>query len=746
MSSVNLSPDHLSILNKGLNFVPSLPIDILQLHLDLDRFFRNIRLRTHIEVDKPEWACKAAVSSTSIFTERIKHLKPHSKFNPPKNHVEVETFVNKVRQDVGKLVPEDPKILKPPIALKDLLENKDLIFKKADKGASIVIQDKEIYRREILTQLNDTATYRLLPQNPLGEILKKLGHILDYGLNQGIISENTYNFLFPCNPVTPVLYTLPKVHKSLTDPPGRPIVSGTDSVFQASSIFLDCLLRPLAQSGRSFLKDTNHFLNHLDSFDGSLEDCLLVTLDVKSLYTSIPHTLGLEAVRQAILVSEYTSEQQDFIMMLLDFVLSNNYFLFEDRYYLQTAGTAMGANVAPSFAIIFMNFLEESSIYPSPLFTAAKLYLRFIDDIFMVWKGSEESLSLFMSYLNSISPTISFTSEYSSASINFLDVKIQLMESKFSTDLFLKPTDRNAYLHYSSNHPRHTLQAIPYSQFLRVKRIVSDPSILDIRLKEMTNKFLKRGYPRPLLNRHLARVASQSRSSLLRPDASTRSSRRSTSRLPFVSDFSQLSPSIRDIIYRHWHILSHSYPAVFSDRPLMSFRRGKTLSNYLVKSDLGPLATSVQQTITGSANPGTFPCLSCAQCGNVTKGPYFTHPSTGKRFRIKGHFSCRSSYIIYLIKCPCGLGYIGKTTQMAKDRISKHKSTIRTCKVELPIPEHFLSHKHQIHQLRYQIIDWVPVPRRGGDRDALLSKKELYWILKLDTLHPRGLNREFESF
>lgn len=61
-------------------------------------------------------------------------------------------------------------------------------------------------------------------------------------------------------------------------------------------------------------------------------------------------------------------------------------------------------------------------------------------------------------------------------------------------------------------------------------------------------------------------------------------------------------------------------------------------------------------------------------------------------------------------------------------RISKHNSTIRTGLVELPIPKHFLAQAHSISQLKFRIIDSVPIQRRGGDRQAILKERELMWI------------------
>lgn len=98
--------------------------------------------------------------------------------------------------------------------------------------------------------------------------------------------------------------------------------------------------------------------------------------------------------------------------------------------------------------------------------------------------------------------------------------------------------------------------------------------------------------------------------------------------------------------------------------------------------------------------------------------------------------------MVYLIKCPCGYCYIGKTKRELKTRITEHKSNIRNRDERSPIARHFNNVKHDICTLRFQGIEVVhPLPR-GGDRDRVLLQQEARWIHFLDTVFPRGLNEE----
>ena len=68
--------------------------------------------------------------------------------------------------------------------------------------------------------------------------------------------------IFLSNPEfrTSQFYMLPKIHKRLNKPPGRPIVSGNGCPTERISQFVDYFLKPIVRDTRSYLKDTTHFL------------------------------------------------------------------------------------------------------------------------------------------------------------------------------------------------------------------------------------------------------------------------------------------------------------------------------------------------------------------------------------------------------------------------------------------------------------------------------------------------------
>lgn len=172
-----------------------------------------------------------------------------------------------------------------------------------------------------------------------------------------------------------------------------------------------------------------------------------------------------------------------------------------------------------------------------------------------------------------------------------------------------------------------------------------------------------------------------------------------------VNTFSPLSNDIKHVVKKHWHILS-SDPTCgqsFASPPRFAYKRQNNLRDSLVRAD----------TYTPPRNwlrdlpPGNFPCRNCVNCNAMIKGDIFSHPRTGKKFSVKGRITCRTPFVVYMLKCPCGLCYIGKTNRELRLRIIEHKSSIRRKCETSPVARHFNAMGHDICSLRFQGIELV---------------------------------------
>ena len=173
------------------------------------------------------------------------------------------------------------------------------------------------------------------------------------------------------------------------------------------------------------------------------------------------------------------------------FVLQNNYFEFNGIVKQQISGTAIGTKFAPTYACMFMDKLETDFLNTQGYLPL--VWYRYIDDIFFIWIHGEEKRKFFLDDLNKYYPNINFTHDSNKECINFLNLTVSLLDNKVSTNLYIKPTGRHQYLHYSSSHPDHTKMSIVYSQTLRLIRICSVEADFVRHKKQMKSWFLKRG-------------------------------------------------------------------------------------------------------------------------------------------------------------------------------------------------------------------------------------------------------------
>ena len=109
-----------------------------------------------------------------------------------------------------------------------------------------------------------------------------------------------------------------------------------------------------------------------------------------------------------------------------------------------TCGLAMGTKLAPALATIYIGQLEETLLSSRAL--KPEVWLRYIDDIFVVWAHSLSELHTFLAEINGVQKRIKFTTEISQQSYNFLDLTMYKSPSfreagLLSTRIYYKPTN-----------------------------------------------------------------------------------------------------------------------------------------------------------------------------------------------------------------------------------------------------------------------------------------------------------------
>ena len=602
-------------------------------------------------------------------------------------------------------------------AIKSLQHNPDIVIKPADKGSAIVILDRQYYISEGLRQLNDHNFYEQTNIDYTGEVINRVNLHVHNMLQRGQITERTCNYLTTNIDRTQQLYLLPKIHKDPLNPPGRPIVSGSGGPTERISQIVDHFIGNIVPLSQSYIRDSTHLINILTGI--SLQPgMLLCTLDITSLYTNIPHNEGIEAIKKMLAINRPPGSKphNSYIIELLELVLTNNHFEFNGNYYHQLSGTAMGTKLVPSYANLFMATFEDKYVYTYP--QKPTLWKRFIDDIFLIWPHGRESLLRFIEHLNRVHPTIKFTSDISDKEIAFLDLTIYISYPHIHTRIYTKSTDRHMYLDYSSEHPITLKNSVPYSQFLRLKRIHSEIHYLLEAEIHMYLYFRWRNYPHHIILDAWTKTNQLRRTQLL----TKKPTEDQEIPLMFITTYNKTNPNLKEIISNHWSYLGRSSATRdLSKRDFMiTYRKPPSLKDILVKAKL---PQPRQKTNKECKRP-----KSCKYCTKMFQSGKIKNSYNNKTYNTTTKGTCQSNNLIYCIECNwCHIKYVGQTKNRIIDRFQGHLFDIKN-NLNTTVARHFGSHNDKID------------PNMTIHISSLRDNRELVLIHRLNTLIPNGLN------
>ena len=248
----------------------------------------------------------------------------------------------------------------------------------------------------------------------------------------------------------------------------------------------------------------------------------------------------------------------------------------------------MGIRMAPSFANIFLYYLEENFLSTPPNDLKPLIWKRYIDDIFMIWPHGTDSLHEFIDYMNDFHPTIKFQFSFSSKEVHFLDTTIYVTEEgELKSSLYTKPTDSSLLLHYTSHHPFNCKSGVIYSQALRLRRIITDDDILHVHLHRLRLILLSRGFPLSIIPKQFNRILTTTQSQLLQT-RSKKSLGHNHEVLPLIIPYHQVLHGIPQILHRFWFLIKSDpeLSRIFPRPPITAYSRHNNLKDILVHTNL----------------------------------------------------------------------------------------------------------------------------------------------------------------
>lgn len=281
-------------------------------------------------------------------------------------------------------------------------------------------------------------------------------------------------------------------------------------------------------------------------------------------------------------------------------------------------------------------------------------------------------------------------------------------------------------LHYSSFHPKHVKDSIPYSQTLRIHRICSYKEDRDLHLNTLRSALVRDGYHAKLIDEQFHRATSKNREELLNRTIRTETKPRT----PFVTTYFPGADQLRKTLRQTQHLIdSDPYLSeVLPQPPLLAIRQPPNLKRTLIRSKL-PEPSPTQH--------GTRSCQKtrCRTCQLIDESTTVTRDNT--TLTIHGKYTCNSTGVVYLIRCRKNCSdawYIGETKQTLRERMNGHRATIRNCST-LPVGEHFSTHGHTESDIQLNILQG----NLHTTHERRIAEQKL--IAKFHT-HDNGLNKD----
>ncbi|CAK1596620.1 unnamed protein product [Parnassius mnemosyne] len=456
LSDVQFPTDELTLLNKGLKY--NLTPSVSQKSLET----MAVDAEVAVVIGRKDNIVKSLVAN------EIRAVPAFSHFNP-----EFPVFKS----------------------LKQRIRENDLIVTKADKGNTVVIMESSGYSQKV----NDVIQgddFELLESDPT----KKFTSDIKLCIQQSSYVFPDHNLsrsnLVPMNPQAPILYGLPKIHKEHV--PIRPVVSyiGAPAYFLAKK--LNSLLRE-----KSGFNPTYSLKNGLDLIS-KIKDIhippksILLSLDVDSLFTNVPSPDCLRILADLFEKRRLHPGETNDLLNLTSLCMKQNYFRFNNRFYLQKEGLAMGSPLSPLMADIFMDNFEKQHIVVNQNIL---YYYRYVDDIIICWTGTRRQLDVFLNKINRVHDKIKFKLELEQdCSLNFLDLTITRKESSHVFQIYRKPTHTDTVIPASSCHPwQHKVAAF----YCYINRLFTVPLSKENYLKELNIIYqiaVSNGFSKNLIN------------------------------------------------------------------------------------------------------------------------------------------------------------------------------------------------------------------------------------------------------
>lgn len=489
------------LLWNGLKFCIEKPLPKPRLQDTFDRLTADIRLKYF-------WLKQATTPDLGDYNKKL-YIKSTFKAKAACPAIEsaLSQFKSKITSTVKTNLSGQKRKHNLPTCqrklLKYLADNKEFITLNTDKNLGFAFIERCRYKQRCLKDhLSDNKTYKQITQQDAQNKLK--GAVFQFKLlidqNRKTLPESEKTFFtrsFEQPRRIPQFYCTPKVHKKPVWKT-RPIVSCINSRLGDLSKWVDVQLQRVKHLCPCYLKDSRSLLRKLKRLGKLPPTAFIVTADATSMYTNIDTDHGLQTLKLWFELHAHELPHKfpvNMVLKAVELVMRNNIFQFDNTYWLQLTGTAMGTSLACMYATIYYSYHEETRLLPvyahqfvvpphrmpqlpdelvsfyedPPLL----LHARLIDDAIQIWDTAKMP-AVMQTHFKSIMEdkmkfgVLEWEAEHLSKSVDFLDLTISIQkDGSIATKTFVKPMNLHLYLPPNSAHPKGVPKSLVFGTLQR---------------------------------------------------------------------------------------------------------------------------------------------------------------------------------------------------------------------------------------------------------------------------------------
>jgi hypothetical protein len=472
-------------LGYGLQFIPipSTDIEWEDIHPSFQKLTDRLNWQYHFQNTETQ---------NNNYTKETFYKQLHKEPTPynGSTHFQLKTGLYHLEKQLKDAIQNNTPIPSntPTVALIHKIkrlktDTPNIKFIRADKNLGLVAIDTLDYHKLVMQHLNNNTIYKdygLIHETyiKLADLIVTTHQDLQLAWKNVTLTKQMTKFLKKVNTTIPPFHITAKVHK--TPLKGRPIVGAVNWITTSSSKVLDILLQKYLVNDPYILPNSTELTKDWYSQSFNINTDWLVSLDVTSLYTNINITHATQTI------NNYNTS----LGAIAKIIMETNYFHYNNILYHQLDGIAMGTNCAVAIANLYLKDTDTKLA----TYSGVRLYKRYIDDVGLIFTGTESELKDFITYSNSITPGINFTAVYSKDSLDILDITFYNKNNIIEFKTYQKEINRYLYIPPFSNHPPSTIKGFIKGELTRYTRTNSNITTLNSIKSQFHYRLINRGY------------------------------------------------------------------------------------------------------------------------------------------------------------------------------------------------------------------------------------------------------------